>query len=96
MFIVTARWLAKMGQDDQVADLLKRAVVNTRAEPGCMLFMANRSVENPRRFLVYEQFEDEAAFAAHVGSAPFKEVVLEGIVPRLELRERETYSLLEP
>ena len=60
MFVVVAQWYAKAGADDQIAEILKTAVRNSRTEPGCVLFMANRSVDEPRKFVLYEQFADRA------------------------------------
>ena len=60
MFVVVAQWHAKAGADDEIAEVLKTAIRNSRAEPGCVLFMANRSVDDPRKFVLYEQFVDNA------------------------------------
>jgi quinol monooxygenase YgiN len=45
---------------------LTRAV---RAEPGCLRFVAYTRADNPRAYHVDEIYADEAAFAAHIGSA---------------------------
>jgi (4S)-4-hydroxy-5-phosphonooxypentane-2,3-dione isomerase len=96
MYVVVAQWYAKAGKDDEIARVLKTAVRNSRSEPGCALFMANRSVEDPRRFVLYEQFTDEAAFQAHMATESFKTNILGTIVPLLESRERQIYSTIEP
>jgi (4S)-4-hydroxy-5-phosphonooxypentane-2,3-dione isomerase len=96
MYVVVAQWLAKEGHDDEIAAVLKTAVMNSRAEPGCVLFMANRSVENPRKFVLYEQFTDEAAFQVHLATESFKTNVAGKILPLLESRAREICSLIEP
>jgi (4S)-4-hydroxy-5-phosphonooxypentane-2,3-dione isomerase len=95
MYVVVAQWLAKEGKDDEIAAVLKTAVMNSRAEPGCVLFMANRSVENPRKFVLYEQFRDEAAFQAHLATDSFKANVLGTILPMLESRVREICTVVE-
>ena len=96
MFVVVAQWYAKAGKDDEIAAALKAAVRNSRAEPGCVLFMANRSVEDPRRFVMYEQFVDKAAFDAHLITDSFRENVIDRILPLLETRVREIFGLIEP
>ena len=96
MFVVIAQWYAKPGMDDEVAAVLRTAVRNSRTEPGCVLFMANRSVEDPRRFVMYEQFVDKAAFDAHLATDSFKENVAGRILPLLESRVREVCELVEP
>ena len=96
MFVVIAQWYAKPGMDDEVAAVLRTAVRNSRTEPGCVLFMANRSVEDPRRFVMYEQFVDKAAFDAHLATDSFKANVAGRILPLLESRVREVCELVEP
>ena len=96
MFVVIAQWYAKPGMDDEVAAVLRTAVRNSRTEPGCVLFMANRSAEDPRRFVMYEQFVDKAAFDAHLATDSFKENVAGRILPLLESRVREVCELVEP
>jgi quinol monooxygenase YgiN len=96
MFVIVAQWYAREGKDEEIAEVLKKAVRNSRAEPGCLLFMANRSASDPRRFVLYEQFVDQAAFEAHTATESFKENILGRILPLLENRSREICSLIEP
>jgi len=96
MFVVVAQWYAKAGADDEIAEVLKIAVRNSRAEPGCVLFMANRSLDDPRQFVLYEQFVDKAAFEAHLATDSFKENVAGRILPLLESRARHVCELIEP
>ena len=96
MFVVVAQWYAREGTDNEVAEVLEIAVRNSRAEPGCVLFMANRSLADPRKFVLYEQFIDQAAFDAHLATASFKENVVARILPLLESRSREICDLIEP
>ena len=96
MYVVVAQWYAKAGADDEIAEILKTAVRNSRTEPGCRLFMANRSVDDPRSFVMYELFDDRAAFEAHTATDSFRTNVLGRIVPLLETRSREICELIEP
>src|SRR5689334_7949529 len=96
MYVVIAQWYARAGKDDEIAEVLQTAVRNSRAEPGCVLFMANRSVEDPRRFVMYEQFADKAAFDAHLATESFRENIINRILPLLETRVREICELIEP
>jgi (4S)-4-hydroxy-5-phosphonooxypentane-2,3-dione isomerase len=57
--------------------------------------MANRSVEDPRRFVLYEQFDDKAAFDAHLATESFKVNVAGRILPLLESRVRNVCELIE-
>ena len=59
------------------------------------MFVAHRAIDDPRRFMLYEQYDDEAAFKAHMETAHFKELVLGDAVPRLENRERALYNTMD-
>lgn len=45
-------------------------------------------------FLLYEQYATHAALAAHRDTPHFQEIIEGEIVPMLEKREREFYSLI--
>ena len=94
MFVIAAQWYAKEGTQDEVARLARLMIQHSRSEPGCKLFMVNRSADDPRKFLLYEQFADKAAFEAHTATQPFKDIVLGKIVPLLETRVREVFTLV--
>lgn len=98
MYVIVARYLTKAGEEDSVAEFLTKmaALSNSNQEPGCMTYAINQSVDDPRSFLLYEQYVDESAFDAHTKTDYFKELVLDGAVPLLEHRERETYNLIAP
>jgi quinol monooxygenase YgiN len=96
MFVIAAQWYAKEGKQDEVARLARLVIPLSRSEPGCRLFMVNQAADDPRKFLLYEQFVDKAAFEAHTKTQPFKDVVLGQIVPLLENRVRDIYELVEP
>lgn len=44
---------------------LAEHILLTRAEPGCLVFKVTACPNDETRFDVYEEFEDEAAFALH-------------------------------
>lgn len=98
MYVIAARYLSKPGKERQVAENLTRMAQfsNSDDEPGCVLYAINQSIENPRSFLLYEQYTDEAGFNAHTQTDYFNKLVLEGTVPLLDHRERDTYILIAP
>ena len=65
-----AVFTAVSGAGDAVASLVAGYRRDVQAEPGNVRFDAHRLREDPDRFFVYEEYADEAAFAAHVASAP--------------------------
>ena len=94
-FVVAVTWVAREGEEERVAQKLRVVAEHTRAEPGCLMYVAQRSVDDPRQFFLYEQYEDEAAFDAHRASEHFKRDVLGDAVPLLETRERQLYETLD-
>lgn len=93
MIILVARYYGKPGQGDAIAAALRQMAPLVQAqEPGCALYRAARAQDNPDNFLLYEEYEDEAALLAHRETPHFKEIIEGTIVPMLEKRERELYA----
>lgn len=98
MIVLVANYYTQEGRDDEVAEVLKKMVAycNSDAEPGCRLYVVNRSLDDPRKFLLYEQYDDQAAVDAHRETEMFQTNVLGTVVPMLEHREPHFYSVVEP
>src|SRR5258706_13568401 len=65
MLILAVRVTIQAGHEDEVIEPFRRLQEETRREPGCIAYFVQRSRENPRRYLVYEQYKDQAALDAH-------------------------------
>ncbi len=95
MIVLVAKYIGKPGSGDAIlASLQKMAPQVKTHEPGCLMYQACRSVNDPDIFLLYEQYHDEAALAFHRDTPYFKEIIEGIIVPLLENRQREFYSLV--
>jgi autoinducer 2-degrading protein len=93
MIVLVARYSVESGRGDEVAEALKKmAPLVAEKEPGCLLYHANRSTEDPDLFLLYEQYEDAKALEAHRETPHFEQIIEGEIVPLLENRERELYE----
>jgi (4S)-4-hydroxy-5-phosphonooxypentane-2,3-dione isomerase len=93
VIVLVAKYIVKTGQGDAVEAALRRMAPLVKAgEPGCTLYHANRSTENPDVFLLYEHYTDEAALQAHRETPHFKEIIEGTIVPLLDARQRELYT----
>ena len=92
MYVLIAKWTAKEGEEANVRAALEQLAGPTRAEPGCRMWQPHVDPENPRVFLIYEQYDDPAALEAHAGSEHFKRIAVEDAIPRLESRERTFYE----
>ena len=86
-FVVAIRIVAKEGQADAVAEILKQLVAPSMAEEGMKFFMPYRSPTDPASFFVYELYTDQAAWDAHNNSVHFKSAIVE-LLPRCASRER--------
>lgn len=94
MYVVVARFVAQEGSGDDVAQLLAEMTPSAVAEPGCHKYIINRLVDDPNVFLLYEQYADEAAFAAHRENPDFQRIIIGKVVPLLTERGREIYELI--
>jgi quinol monooxygenase YgiN len=73
MIFITAKFLIRPEDADQWPAIAAKFTTATRNEPGCLWFDWSRSLDNPQEYVLVEAFRDEAAGAAHVTSAHFKE-----------------------
>ena len=88
--VLAVSWVAREGESDTVAELLRRLAPLSRAEPGCLQYDAHRDPDDPDRFFLFERYLDQAALEAHAASPHFRELVLEEALPRLASRQRTT------
>lgn len=93
-YVIVAHWRARAGEESKVEGVLRDLAAAVRTEPGNLQFIVNRSHDDPREFLLYEQYKDEQAFRDHQETAHFKTLVLERGVPLLDRRERRVFSVV--
>jgi len=94
-YIVAATYRAKEGEEEKVREVLEAMAPLSRAEPACRFYQAHRSPEDPRVFFLYEQYDDEAGYQAHMATEHFETYVRGEVIPRLESRERAFYVTLD-
>jgi quinol monooxygenase YgiN len=95
-YCLAVRWTIKEGELDAVLEALGLLAEASREEPGCLLYQAHRSPDDPNVIFLYEQYADEAAYQAHADSEHFKTYALNDIFPRRESSERAIYETFEP
>jgi (4S)-4-hydroxy-5-phosphonooxypentane-2,3-dione isomerase len=93
-YVLAVTWVARQGEEERVADALRKMVPATQAEPGCIHYYAHRSLDDPRRFFLFEEYVSEAGLQAHTQTEHFQRHVLGEAVPLLESRERLAYRPL--
>jgi quinol monooxygenase YgiN len=94
MICLAVTFVVKPGHEDEAICLFARLTEATRAEPGCRMYLAHRSTDDPRRFLLYEQYDDRAALDAHRDSDHFARLAAGGLFPIIESRTPELYEPL--
>jgi quinol monooxygenase YgiN len=96
MVIVVAHYRTRPEDAPTVAAVLARHAVASEAEPGCITFAAHQVLEDPTRFVLYEEYVDEEAFTAHRQSAHFVTNIESLVVPLLTERRWERLTRLSP
>ena len=86
--VLSVLWVAREGEEKAVADILRRMAPLSRAEPGCLQYEVNQDRDDPRSFVIFERYVDEAALEAHAASPHVQELVVQQALPLLEVRER--------
>ncbi len=71
MVVLAVTWMAKTGKEAEVAALLSKLTDESRKEPGCVTYQVHKHKTDPRRFFIYEKYENDAAIEAHRGSPHF-------------------------
>ena len=93
MICVAVTYIVKPGNEGEAAELFRKLTGHTRTEPGCRFYLAHRSTADPRRFFLYEQYDDQAALDAHRAAPHFERFVKNGLFAIIESR---TPEILEP
>ena len=94
-YVLVARMTAKEGEEERAAEIIPQLVAASREEPGNVLYIAHRDPEDPRVFLMYEQYRDKAAFEEHGQTEHFQTLGVGEIFPLMETRERNFYETFE-
>jgi quinol monooxygenase YgiN len=92
MLILVVRVTIKAGFEEAVIESFRKLQDETRREAGCITYFVQRSRDNPRVYLVYEQYKDEAALQAHRESPHFKEHATNGFYRFVEERQAEFFD----
>lgn len=83
---------------ENVDAFMKKAIENAtaaRQEPGCRQFDILVDPNDPTKVMLYEIYDDEAAFEAHQQTPHFKTYLAEA-VPLLAARERQVWKRASP
>ncbi len=94
MIVLAVTWVAEPGNENEVRRVFGKLAEASRKEPGCRMYVVHQHRDNPLRFLVYEQYDDEAALQAHRDSPHFQTYAMQEL-PALGRRiEGDLYNPL--
>jgi quinol monooxygenase YgiN len=72
-----------------ITETLRLLATASRLEPGCVTYIPHHIEGDPDTVLIYEQYKDAKALAAHSESAHFKQYAVGGLYQRMRERSRE-------
>jgi (4S)-4-hydroxy-5-phosphonooxypentane-2,3-dione isomerase len=91
MMCVAVTYLIQPSHEEEAIELFATLTEHTHVEPGNLFYLVHRSLTEPRRFFIYEQYTDQAALDTHRASSHFAQYVTNGLFNILEKREAEIY-----
>jgi quinol monooxygenase YgiN len=95
-FVLAVGLAVKSDQVDRfMSMLLENAKAARETEPGCRQFDVLVDPKDRTRVMLYEVYEDEAAFQAHQQTPHFKRYIAEAI-PLLQTRDRFVFRRVAP
>jgi len=68
---------------DAVADAIRRAGELSQSEPGCERWEAYQADADPKRFLLVERWESEAALDGHRRGEAYTEIYSKEVLPKV-------------
>ena len=94
MVVLAVTWTAKTGRESETAAILERLTVDSRKEPGCVMYQVHKHKTDPRRFFIYEQYKDDAALEAHRTAPHFLQLAKKDLVKVADRTEGHLYEPL--
>lgn len=92
MIALCVNIVVKEGKEKEAAFLFQQLQAESRKESGCIQYQVHTHQDDPRKFLVYEQYKDEAALDFHRNSPHFNKYAAEGVYTMIESREVGLYD----
>jgi quinol monooxygenase YgiN len=92
MLTFLAKITVKSGSEAEFERTMRAVVPKVHAEPGNRAYILHRSADNPRMFMFYEQYTDQAALDAHRAHLKELGINLASIIDGAIVRE--VYDLL--
>lgn len=91
MICLTVHLTVKAGREQETADMFRSYVKQVQTEPGSLRFDVLQSRKEPRHFMLYEMYRDDAALDAHRRTPHFLDYTPK-VEDLVEKRESELFN----
>lgn len=78
----------------EIVDALRQLTAASRQEPGCVSYFPHHVEGDPDTVVIYEQYADDLALAAHRNSAHFQKYGVGGLFQKMKTRTLENLVAL--
>jgi quinol monooxygenase YgiN len=78
----------------EIAETLRLLAEASRKEPGCVSYIPHQVGDDPDTVVIYEQYRDAKALAAHRASEHFQKHAVGGLYQRMRERSVENLTAL--
>jgi len=95
MICLAVTYVIRPGSEMRAVELFRALAVATRAEPGNVQYVVHRSINDGRRFFLYEQYRTQADLDAHRAAPHFATYATDGLYHVAESRVAELYEPIE-
>ncbi len=85
--IVIATWKIKESEASRILKMLPELAEKTRAESGNVPYTIYQSENDLHELIIHEHYVDAAAAEAHRQSEHYQRIVVNEVIPHLEVRE---------
>jgi len=94
MVSFTVRLKFPAEEREEIAKTLRALAEASRKEPGCISYIPHQLEDDPDTVIIYEQYKDPQALAAHRASTHFQELAIGGLYQRMRERAVENLTAL--
>jgi quinol monooxygenase YgiN len=91
-YVLVVHMKVAEGNEERAAAIIPELARASREEPGCELYIPARDPDDPRAYLFFEQYRDQAAFEEHAASEHFQRLAAGELFGLMESRERRFYE----
>ena len=77
-----------------IAETLRLLAEASRKEPGCVSYIPHQVEDDPDTVVIYEQYKDQQALAAHRASEHFNKLAVGGLYQKMRDRTVENLTAL--